>query len=174
MYWGGSGLSLTTQVRFRLFPSSRKMLGPPRISVIGSVKRLLITVPGQMSKSSKQRSISIKTTWSWCVIETDHSYSCTMLTSLTGNIKEHVVTHWWRGANLTLVQAAILGLKIGFRKKIYFIEKYIASIWSKKGFFLLLVQKKMWRCQCFDGLEQESLYSFLLDTHQENNLNIAP
>ena len=47
---------------------------------------------------------------------------------LTSNIKEHVVTHWWRGANLTLVQAAILGLKIGFRKKIYFIEKYIASI----------------------------------------------
>ena len=171
MYWGGSGLSLTTQVRFRLFPSSRKMLGPPRISVIGSVKGLLITVPGQMIKSSKQRSISIKTTWCWCVIEADHS--CTMLTSLTGNIKEHVVTHGGSGADLALVQAAILCLKKGFRKKSDFIEKYIASIWSKKGFFLLLVQKKVWRCQCFDGLEQESLYSFLLDTYHEKNLNIA-
>ena len=51
-----------------------------------------------------------------------------MLTSLTGNIKEHVVTHGGRGADLALVQAAILGLNIGFRKKSNFIEKYIASI----------------------------------------------
>ena len=42
MYWGGSGLSLTTQVRLRLLPSSRKMFGPPRISVIGSWMGIVI------------------------------------------------------------------------------------------------------------------------------------
>ena len=36
MYWGGSGLSLTRQVRFMVAPSSKKMSGLPTISVKGS------------------------------------------------------------------------------------------------------------------------------------------
>ena len=35
----------------------------------------------------------------------------TLISLYTGNIEEHVVTHNWRGANLTLVQSAVLSLK---------------------------------------------------------------
>ena len=42
--------------------------------------------------------------------------------TITGDIEEHVVTHDWGGAHLTLVQPAILGLKIVWMKKFHFIE----------------------------------------------------
>ena len=67
--------------------------------------------------------------------------------TITGDIEEHVVTHDWGGAHLTLVQPAILGLKIVSLDEKNFISLKYRINWIKE--ILLFRKYFFWCADCY-------------------------